>query len=293
VVEACAEAVQLAGGEGLTIIAVLRGIDCRCLARVSWRENNYKEFAVSDIHSQLGIQSWCYRNYKTISEFIPALKSAGVSATEICGVQVDFNKPETFAGAIKQLNDAGVKVLSIGVEHISSDAASARKRFEFLKAAGAKFMSVSFSPDGMWDAFRVAEKLADEYDVKLGIHNHGGYDWLGNDVMLDYIFKNTSPRIGLTLDTAWAMDARQDPIAWVEKYASRLYGVHIKDFTFDRARRSSDVIVGTGNLDLPKFLATLKKVNFKGFSVLEYEADAENPVPALSECVRAVQAAGK
>jgi sugar phosphate isomerase/epimerase len=239
----------------------------------------------------LGIQSWCYREFKTIPSFITELKKAGVAATEVCGVQVDFSKEEAFPSVVKQFNDAGVKILSIGVQGMHNNPAVEEKYFKFCKEAGAKYMSVSFAPNGMWDAFRTAEKLADKYDMYLGIHNHGGYDWLGNGTMLEYIFKNTSKRIGLTLDTAWALDAKQDPIQWAEKFKDRLYGLHIKDFVFDKARNPEDVIVGTGNLKLKEFMATVKKNGFHGFTVLEYEADAHDPAPKLAKCVEALKVA--
>ena len=82
-------------------------------------------------------------------------------------------------------------------------------------------MSISFAPEAMFDGLKNVEKLADQYDLKLGIHNHGGYDWLGNITILKYIFDHTSPRIGLHLDTAWAIDAMQDPIHMAEKFAAR------------------------------------------------------------------------
>lgn len=235
--------------------------------------------------NDLGVQSWCYRNWKDLPGFLTQLKNSGVTATEICGVQIDFSKPEGFAAAIKTCKDAGVRILSIGVQGVGSDPAKEENYFKFCQQAGAKFMSISFAPTAMWDGLRATEKLADKYDVKLGIHNHGGYDWLGNTTILDYVFKNTSPRIGLCLDTAWALDAKQNPIEMAEKFKDRLYGVHIKDFIFDRARNSEDVVVGTGNLDLPKLAATLKKNNFNGYTVLEYEGDVNNPVPAISKCV--------
>jgi sugar phosphate isomerase/epimerase len=143
----------------------------------------------------------------------------------------------------------------------------------------------------MFDGVKNIDKLAEKYDLKLGIHNHGGYDWLGNETILKYIFDKTSPRIGLHMDTAWALDARMKPIEWVEKFASRLYGVHVKDFVFDRARQSTDVIIGTGNLDLPKFMAALTQIKFSGPLVIEYEGDEKNPVPALKECVAALKKA--
>jgi sugar phosphate isomerase/epimerase len=75
----------------------------------------------------------------------------------------------------------------------------------------------------------------------------------------------------------------------VEKFADRMHGIHVKDFTYDRARNPSDVIIGTGNLNLPKLMATLKQINFSGPLVIEYEGDEKNPVPALKECVAAMK----
>ena len=95
-------------------------------------------------------------------------------------------------------------------------------------------------------------------------------------------------RIGLCLDTAWALDAREDPIAMAERYADRLYGVHIKDFVFDRAREPEDVIVGQGNLDLPRLAELIESNENVKMVVLEYEGDVDNPVPALTKCVQAV-----
>mgnify|MGYP000919390250 CR=1 FL=1 len=232
-----------------------------------------------------GIQSWCFRNFKTIPEFTARLKETGVKATELCGVQADFNKPELFDDVIAQFKQADVKILSIGVQLLAGKPEE-RNYFEFCKKAGVKYMSVNFQPAGMWDAFKQAEKLAEEYDIQLGIHNHGGAHWLGNTAILEHIFKNTGKRIGLTLDTAWAIDARQDPIKMVETFGDRLVGIHVKDFTFTSDRMFHDVVVGTGNLKLPAFVDAVNKVGFKGFTVIEYEGDVENPVPALTDCVK-------
>jgi sugar phosphate isomerase/epimerase len=51
------------------------------------------------------------------------------------------------------------------------------------------------------------------------------------------------------------------------------------------------VIIGEGNLNLKKFLATLADIGFDGTFVLEYEGDVDDPVPALKQCVDAVRAA--
>jgi sugar phosphate isomerase/epimerase len=49
------------------------------------------------------------------------------------------------------------------------------------------------------------------------------------------------------------------------------------------------VVVGQGNLDLAAFVRALEAANFDGMAVLEYEAEPENPVPALRNCVEAMR----
>ena len=236
----------------------------------------------------LAIQSWCFRAFKPLNEFLPQLKSAGVTATELCGIHANFKEPGLAPAIAEQFKAAGVSIVAIGVEYLSGDYATDKSRFEWAKAAGVKHMSISFKPESMFDGVKNIEKLADEFDLQLGIHNHGGYDWLGNSPILKYIFSKTGKRIGLHLDTAWALDAKQNPVKMVEEFADRIVGVHVKDFTFDRARKETDVIIGTGNLDLPLFMTTLKNVGFNGPIVIEYEGDEAAPVPALAECVKVI-----
>jgi len=233
----------------------------------------------------IAIQSYCYRHFKPLDQFIGQLQATGVDATELCGVHANFADPATFSQTIDQLKQSKVKVVAIGVETMTGDPTKDRPRFEFCRAAGVRNMSISFAPELMFDGLRNVEKLADEFDLQLGIHNHGGYDWLGNSVILKYVLGKTSKRIGLHLDTAWAIDAKQNPVEMVEKFGDRLFGVHVKDFIYSRNRIPEDVIIGEGNLDLTKFMAALNTINFNGPLVIEYEGDVENPVPTLKRCV--------
>ncbi len=244
-----------------------------------------------DIAKDLAIQSYCFRGFKDNVKVAEMVKECGATSIEVCGVHADFNDESTFDGVIKTYADAGVAIVSIGCENISDDEAAARKRFEFCKASGARYMSVGFSPATVPAAYRVAEELCDEYGVKLGIHNHGGRDWLGNSTMLRHTFGQTNDSIGLCLDTAWALDSREDPVKMADEFAARLYGLHFKDFVFDKARTPEDVVIGTGNLDLPGLMASLKSGGFDGYAVIEYEGDVDNPVPALTECVDIVKKA--
>lgn len=237
------------------------------------------------MNQTIAIQSWCYRQFKSLPAFFQQFKGAGVSATELCAVHAGFTDPATFAATVAQFKNAGVSIVAIGVEHMTGDIAKDRPRFQFCQAVGAKNMSITFAPELLDRGFAGIERLADEYDVNLGLHNHGGFDWLGNSTILKYILGKTGKRIGLHLDTAWALASGEDPIKWAEQFAGRVHATHIKDFVFDRAGNPQDVIIGTGNLNLPKYLQTLKNINYTGPLVIEYEGDENNPSPALKECV--------
>ncbi len=239
-------------------------------------------------HIELGIQSYCFRGFKSNSAVIERLSECGVSNVELCNVHVDFTNPSSFLPVIETYKTASIQIVSIGVEHLGNEESKTRPLFDFLKLAGAGFMSVDFSPDTSTESWRMAEKLAVEYDVYLGIHNHGGRHWLGSSQMIAHVLANTNERIGLCLDTAWALDSGEDPIEMAERFADRLYGVHIKDFTFDSARQPQDVIVGEGNLDLEKLLRLIRLNDKIGYVVLEYEGDVENPVSAIQKCSRKV-----
>lgn len=244
-----------------------------------------------NLQTDLGVQSYCFRGFKENARVAALVREMGVQTLELCGVHVDFSQPDTWDSVLKDYADAGVRIVSLGVEGVGNDPQKERGVFEFAKRCGAKHISVTFNIEAVPQAYRTAEELAQEYDVKLGIHNHGGYDWLGSATALAYAFKQTNERVGLCLDTAWALDASQNPVETATKFHERLYGAHLKDFVFNRAKKPEDVVIGEGNLDLPAFCRVLQSAPNLEFAVIEYEGDIENPLPALQECVKAAQAA--
>ena len=241
---------------------------------------------------QSAVQSYCFRGVEQNGMVAGSVRRCGLAAIELCGVHVDFNDEARHEPAIKAYLDAGVQIVGIGVQTFTGDWVRERRWFDFARLAGAAFISADFKPDTYLDALPGAQALSDEFGIKIAIHNHGGHHWLGSSQMLRHIFATTSEQIGLCLDTAWCLDAGEDPQQWVDEFGERLYGVHIKDFVFDHARAPQDVIVGTGNLDLPALLTRLGNANFSGWAVLEYEGDVNDPIPAVSQCVQNLRQAG-
>lgn len=241
--------------------------------------------------ANFGVQSWCFRNFKDNARLAELIKQIGVSSVELCGVHADFEKPDAFKDVVRIHSDAGVQIVSIGVQtFVGAD--NERYWFECAKIAGAKHISAHFKIDSFTTAVPKTARLAEEFDLRIGIHLHGGYMFGGSMDVIEHLLKLGGPRIGINIDTAWCMQIGPnagDPVKWVNKFAGRVFGVHYKDFVFERNGQWKDVVVGTGTLNLPAFVKALNDTGFDGMAVIEYEADAENPVPALTECVKAVR----
>lgn len=236
------------------------------------------------INSTLGIQSWCFRGLKGAPEIIAALTACGVNRLEACGIHIDLDHP---AESLKIYRDAGITISAFGVNFFGPDEAAARKVFEFAALAGFPAINADLSSDSI----DLVEKLCSEYGKKIAIHNHGRRHALGTVRELEALLRRTSTNVGLCLDTGWMLDSGEDPLAVAKKFRDRLYGVHIKDFIFDRAGNAQDVISGTGVLALDDFARYLADSSFNGSLTLEYEGEPENPVPSLQACVKNINAA--
>jgi sugar phosphate isomerase/epimerase len=238
---------------------------------------------------RVGVQSYCFRHFKENRKVCELVRQIGVDLVEICGVHADFNDPESFKQVMKIYRGAGIRIASLGVQTFVGDVGRERKWFECAKIAGAKLISAHFTVSTFGKAIPAVVPLCEEFGVRVGIHNHGGYNFGGSPDVLDYLLKLGGKQIGITLDTAWCMQIGPwagDPVKWIrERFPGRIYGVHYKDFIFDRRGQWADQVVGTGNLDLPKVIAALEETGFDGPAFIEYEADVENPVPALTKCV--------
>lgn len=234
-----------------------------------------------------GVQSYCFRNFKDNAEVARKVREIGVERVEVCRVHADFADLEAWKGVVETYRNEGVSIVSIGVETLTG-APEERSLFECAAAAGAKHISVHFRVDSFGKAIAQARALAREYGIKVGIHCHGGYMFGGQPDVLEHLLALGTPEVGLCIDTAWCMQIgprRGDPVEWAKRHAGQITGVHFKDFVFESNGQWKDTVVGQGTLDLPAFVAALNEGGFDGMSVIEYEGDPLNPVPALTNCV--------
>lgn len=237
----------------------------------------------------IAIQSYSLRGFKENQQVIEALKELKVNKIELCGVHIDFMNESKHDEVIELYKKNGIDIIAIGVNGFSDNEVNERKYCNFLKKAGAKIMSIDFDINKLPGCLKTGEKLANEYNIYLAIHNHGGRHWLGSSTAIEYILSQTGNRIGLCLDTAWALDSGEDPLVMAEKFRERLYSLHIKDFIFDRAGKPEDTIPGKGNLKLKELMKIVGNNSKTQAVIVEYEGDVNNPIPALKECVEVLQ----
>lgn len=238
-----------------------------------------------------GVQSFCFRNFKDNAEVAAKVREIGLEKIEVCGVHADFNDTAAWKNIVKTYADGGVSVVSIGVQTFMGDD-NEKEWFECAAIAGAKHISCHFTIDSYTRAIPRVRAWCREYGMRVGIHCHGGYSFGGQPAVIKHLIGLGEPEVGLCIDTAWAMQIgpRQgNPVQWAQDFAGHVYSVHYKDFLFGKDGMWEDVVVGTGNLDLKGFVQTLETNGFDGMAVIEYEADPENPVPALKECVQTMR----
>ena len=120
------------------------------------------------------MQSFCFRGFASNEEVAAKAREIGLAAVEPCGVHIDFADDSAHDAAIAAYRDAGVRLVSCGVNTIRGDGSGAEGCFRFARRAGLSVISADVTPPASWDTFAAAERLAEQYDVGVALHNHGG-----------------------------------------------------------------------------------------------------------------------
>ena len=85
----------------------------------------------------------------------------------------------------------------------------------------------------MADYFNRVGRVAAEYGLKLGYHNHSGeFTQLAdsNAVMWEYLVEHTDPAyVCFELDVYWCSKGGKSPVEYLRKYPDRIEMLHIKD----------------------------------------------------------------
>lgn len=229
---------------------------------------------------KLGLASYSLREF-TQAKTIAMAKRAGLNYMCFKSMHLPLSSTvqELKAGA-KKVSDAGLTLYGGGVIYMKNKS-EVDQAFEYAKNAG---MSVIVGvPDH--NLLEYSNDKIKQYDIKVAIHNHGpGDDQYPSPESVYEKIKDLDPRFGLCMDIGHTERIGVDPTQAGEKYFSRLFDIHLKDV--DKAAEDGKTVeVGRGVIDIPKFLAMLVENGYQGVVSIEYEKDAQDPMPGLSESV--------
>ena len=247
----------------------------------------------SDIHPtpqsydgwRLGVQAWSFRQF-TLFEAIDKTHSLGLGYIQAyprqkvsSKITAVFDPDLSSAQRAKvkaKLKDAGIKIFAFGVVKIPKDEPGARKLFEFTKEMGIGTIVSEPKPE----QFDLIDKLCQEYQIKLAIHNHPKPSHYWNPDTVLEMCKGRSKWIGACTDVGHWVRSGLNPVQCLKKLEGRIHDVHIKEID-----DGHDVIWGTGQGRIKGVLEELHRQGYKGTFSIEYEYNWDNNVPEIRQSV--------
>lgn len=222
----------------------------------------------------VGAQSYSFRKFD-FKGALDRLADLGLDTMEFCAVHFPPDPDNPGLGKIlAELARRGVSVPCYGVEAFGGDAAANRRKFEFARALGARFITADPAPE----SFDGLEALVEEFGVGVAIHNHGPgarYDKAADTLRA---VDGRHPLIGACVDTGHALRSGEAPHDVIAALGPRVLTLHLKDWKTGGA----EAILGEGGMDMPKVAAALRGAGFAGPISMEFELDPDDPTPGMA-----------
>jgi sugar phosphate isomerase/epimerase len=278
---------------GVRVVALAVCALCFVLARPCPAEESAARGApnAEKLGWRLGCQAYSFNKF-TFYEAVDKNASLGLKYIEAYpgqqlskekpDLKLDHNmSPETRDEVKAKLREVGVTLVNYGVVGLSNDEAANRIVFDFAKAMGIETI-VSEPPP---EALELIDKLCQEYDINMAIHNHPRPSRYWNPKKVLDVCQGRSKRIGACADTGHWMRSGVDPLDALKMLEGRIVSFHFKELN-EKDRRAHDVPWGTGAGDVKAWLTEIKRQGVKAVFSIEYEHNWLNSVPEIAECVK-------
>jgi type 1 glutamine amidotransferase/sugar phosphate isomerase/epimerase len=182
-----------------------------------------------------------------------------------------------------KLESAGVRMPVYYAQTIPSDEADCRKLFDF----GNKMGIETFICEPKAEQLDLLDKLANEYAINIGIHNHGPnispLTWRPEQVLA--LCEGRSKRIGAAPDLGYWLRLGIDPIESIRILKDRIITVQMHDL-HEAGENGHDVPWGTGIGKSREFFQELHRLGVKPTMIgLEYSGEWLESMPKLAKCI--------
>ena len=227
-------------------------------------------------------QLYSARNEKSLDDTLKTLKQLGYSQVEGWGGQ--FADPAALAASLKA---AGLVMPTahMGFAQLE-DTATAIKT---AQTVGIKTIFCPAPPSadfregkGDWQKFgQDLEKIGKALNaagIGFGYHNHHWEFAKGADGKFPMdVLLAAAPSLQWEMDLAWLVKGGENPVAWMDKYGSRITAVHVKDIAPAGEAVDEDgwADVGHGTLDWKGLLATIKQKTKAQYLVAEHDKPSD------------------
>jgi len=236
---------------------------------------------------KLGVEAYTFHKntfFETIDKahamglaYVGGLSFQKVSAENPKNLTPDLSDDELQAVRYK-LDSVGMRIITYYYQSIPGDEAGCRKVFEF----GRKLGITCFMSEPALDALPMIDRMAQEYGIKVGLHNHGPKaspnTWSPEKVLATC--SACSPMIGAAADLGYWMREGIDLEKGLTLLKDRVITLQVHDLDGE----GKDLPWGTGRCNLESFF---RKVHALGIRPemfgLEYSANFGNNDEAVKK----------
>lgn len=229
---------------------------------------------------RLGVATYSLRNFPR-AKAIAMIKQLAVREVSIKEMHLPYKStPEELAAGRKEFEDAGLVIASGGVVYMQKDdEADIRSYFDYARRCGMTLMVIGATPETL----PKIEKCVQEYGISVAVHNHGPEDKIfPNPQAALKVIGGMDPRVGVCIDVGHTVRTGVDLVETIRLAGSRLLDFHIKDLR-DLKDAASQCPVGDGAMPIVAMFQEMKRMNYRGLVALEYEIDANDPLPGMQK----------
>ena len=227
----------------------------------------------------IGVAGYTFRKF-SIDQTLESLRKLGIKYLSIKDFWLPMDATaEDMAVFRNKCAFYGVDPYILGPIYMSTP-----EQVEEAFAYAGRFGAGMFIGVPSYDVLDLVVSKVRETGIKVAIHTHGpDLPDLFPDIRV-VVEKVGDPNLGIgcCIDLAHSYRYGQDPAKDIRKYAKWIWDIHIKDVTVP-SKAGVAKEMGRGGMDIPAIVKSLRRVGYKGVISIEYEADEDDPVPAVAE----------
>ncbi|NUO38058.1 MAG: sugar phosphate isomerase/epimerase [Gemmatimonadaceae bacterium] len=229
---------------------------------------------------RLGVASYSLRKFP-LDKALEMMRALRTPYVNFKSVHLPYEASSSeLASLRRQIEGAGFQIVGGGTITFSKDTdEDVARYFEYARAAGIPLIVGTGAPA----VLPRLETFVRRYDIKVAIHNHGPEDphFPSPYDVLKHV-KDMDPRLGLCIDIGHTARTGTDVVQAIVDAGPRLLDMHAKDLR-DPMAKASQCIVGEGALPIPEIFRALQTIRYPGLVNLEYEIDADDPLPGMKQ----------